>query len=199
MVKIGCNDCAGCSKCCENMQGLITLDPYDIYRMCKGIKNSSFETLLEKHIEFTVDRGILIPTLAMDKNTGKCTFLNEEGRCSIHDYRSGVCRLFPMGRVYEDGSFYYFLQKDECDYKVKTKVKLKNWLDISDLAKYEQYISDWHYFIATVREYITDEDVNQINQALIQMFFVKPYTDNFYDDFYVRLEKVKALFLDVNP
>ena len=37
MAKIGCNDCSGCSKCCENMKGLITLDPYDIYRILDGL------------------------------------------------------------------------------------------------------------------------------------------------------------------
>ena len=32
-------------------------------------------------------------------------FLNEQGRCSIHDSRPGFCRLFPLGRFYENGGF----------------------------------------------------------------------------------------------
>ena len=195
MVKIGCNDCNGCQKCCENMSGLITLDPYDVHRIVSGT-SEGFESLLNKNIELIVDRGVLIPTLKMNESTGKCTFLGDNGRCSIHNYRSGICRLFPMGRVYEDGSYYYFLQKDECPYPNKTKVKLKNWLDTPDISKYEKYISDWHYFISSIQGYIkdaSDEEIRQINSALIQMFYITKYDDNFYESFYLRLAKVKAL------
>lgn len=195
MVKIGCNDCAGCSKCCENMSGLITLDPYDIHRMTSGL-NTTFEKLLAHNVEFTVDRGLLIPTIRMDENTGKCTFINEDGRCSIHNYRSGICRLFPMGRLYEDGSYYYFLQKNECPYPNKTKVKLKNWMDTQDIIKYEKFVSDWHYFISDIQEYLlgaAEDEAKQINSALIQMFYITGYDAQFYGAFYDRLAKVKSL------
>ena len=197
MAKIACNDCEGCSKCCENMGGLITLDPYDIYRMSEGIENASFDTLYNTRVELTVDRGVLIPTLSMDVVTGKCTFLNENGRCSIHVVRPGICRLFPLGRLYEDDSFYYFLQKDECDYKVKNKIKIKNWLDTKELQKYEKYISDWHYFLMDIREYMagaSDEEISQINSALLNIFFRSPYENEFYEEFYKRLDKVRQLF-----
>lgn len=212
MVKIGCSDCKGCHKCCMNVDGLIALDPYDIYRLINGLRNGlikdsaaldglsdiSFNSLLDVKIEFTMDRGVLIPTLKMKEKDGGCAFLSENGRCSVHDIRPGICRLFPMGRIYEDSSFSYFLQKDECEYKGKTKVKLKNWIDTKDVSKYEKYICDWHYFIKDIQKYLDnadDDEVKQVNSALIQMFFVKEYGDDFYSDFYERLNKVREVFI----
>ena len=36
MVRAACNDCAGCSSCCEDMGESIILDPLDIYELIKG-------------------------------------------------------------------------------------------------------------------------------------------------------------------
>lgn len=199
IVKIGCNDCSGCSSCCENMAGLITLDPYDIDRMLPVIsenKNEAVSILFSKHISLMADRGIIIPTLKMDENTGRCTFLNESNRCSIHNFRSGICRLFPLGRIYEDNGFSYFLQKDECPHENKTKVKIKNWLDTRDLAWYEKYICEWHYFVRDLQKYAADsdeDDVRQVNNFFLQIFYLTPYGQSFYEEFYERLNKVKAL------
>lgn len=196
IVKIACNDCKGCSKCCENMNGLITLDPYDIFRLLSGLKDSTFESLLNNKIEMIVDEGVLTPVLMMQSESGKCVFLNDEGRCSIHMYRPGICRLFPMGRIYEAGGHSYFIQKDECDYKIKTKIKVKNWLDTKELKLYEKYINDWHYFIKNIQQYLTtasEDEIRQINTVLLQIFYKTPYSDEFYTEFYNRLNKVKNL------
>ena len=42
MVKVGCNDCEGCSACCQGMGDSVKLDPLDIYRLCKHL-NCGFE------------------------------------------------------------------------------------------------------------------------------------------------------------
>lgn len=192
MVRVGCNDCRGCSSCCEGMKGLITLDPYDVYRLSS--KMGSFDKLMKENIELIVDKGVIIPALAMRKDDGKCTFLDNQGRCSIHDIRPGICRLFPMGRLYEDGSYTYFLQVNECPADNKTKVKLKQWLDTPDIKRYEQYISDWHYFVKDLQEEVSgmDDAMRQkINMTMLQLFYIVPFTDDFYSDFYSRLNKLK--------
>ena len=33
MVKVGCDDCRGCSACCRGMGDSIVLDPMDLYRV----------------------------------------------------------------------------------------------------------------------------------------------------------------------
>lgn len=199
MVKAGCNDCAGCFLCCQGMGNSIILDPYDIYSLEKGL-SVTFEGLIRDRIELNVVDGIILPNLKMQEKDC-CGFLNEKGRCSIHDFRPGFCRMFPLGRIYEEGDFKYFLQIHECPHPGKTKVKLKKWLGIAGLQSYESYIKDWHYFLKDIQEMIrqteSDEVVKSINLYLLEQFFVRPYVDNsgeekgtdFYEQFYDRLRE----------
>ena len=50
LVKVGCNECSGCSSCCGGMGNSIILDPYDVYRITIGL-GESFQGLLMKQIE----------------------------------------------------------------------------------------------------------------------------------------------------
>ena len=109
MVKADCGDCKGCSACCQGMGSSILLDPYDIYRLSTGT-GLTFEDLLKGRIELNMSDGLILPNLKMAGEKEACSFLNGEGRCSVHPFRPGFCRLFPLGRRYENGSFQYFLQ-----------------------------------------------------------------------------------------
>ena len=40
--------------------------------------------------------------IVMQEETGACGFLADDGRCSIHMLRPGICRLFPLARDYSD-------------------------------------------------------------------------------------------------
>lgn len=197
MAKLGCNDCRGCSSCCRGVGNTIVLDPYDVYRMDEGI-NIAINELFDKHLIMSVIDGLILPSLKMSEDEDKCTFLNNEGRCSIHSVRPGICRLFPLGRIYEDGSFNYFLQVDECKIKNRSKVKISKWLDTPNLPRYEKYINDWHYFIKdTQNELLSYDDTVRKNMSMyiLKTFYLTPYTkEKFYEEFYERLEKTKAMF-----
>ena len=146
MVKAGCGECSGCSDCCKGMGKTIILDPLDVCRLTQGL-HVDFQQLIGSHLELNVVDGVILPNLLEAGKEEVCTFLNKEGRCSIHSIRPGVCRLFPMGRYYEGGGFRYFLQTGECRKEPKTKVKLKKWLDTPDLARYEKFVNDWHHHL----------------------------------------------------
>lgn len=196
LVKADCNDCQGCSACCQKMGESIILDPLDIYRLTFGL-NQRFEQLLVDKIELNVVDGVILPNLKMTGKEEQCAFLNSEGRCSIHSIRPGICRLFPLGRYYDGKSFQYFLQIHECKKENRTKVKIKKWIDTPDLKKNEKYISDWHYFLTDVQKILiklqNDEKAKKINVLLLQTFFLEPYhqEEDFYTQFYERFEKVK--------
>lgn len=151
LVKADCNDCRGCSACCQKMGQSIVLDPLDIYRLTFGLRQK-FEELLADKLELNVVEGIILPNLQMSGTEEKCAFLNAEGRCSVHAIRPGICRLFPLGRYYDGKSFQYFLQIHECKKENRTKVKVKKWIDTPDLKKNEKYISDWHYFLTDMQK-----------------------------------------------
>ena len=191
MVKVGCNDCQGCFACCQGMGKSVILDPLDVYRLSKHL-DCTFEQLLQKHIELNVVDGIILPNLRMDGLSEKCSFLNENGRCSVHKARPGICRLFPLGRYYEKDGFQYFLQVHECKKENKTKVKVKNWIDTPNPKEYEKYILAWHNLLKKLEKLTEKADevqVKQIALSLLQQFFVIPYDDtDFYVQFWKRLE-----------
>ena len=102
MVRADCAGCAGCSKCCRSDMGTsITLDPYDVWMLKKGT-GRDFSDMVEKEIKLSVLDGLILPHMNMEKG---CQFLDEGGRCTIHPYRPSICRLFPLGRYYENGDF----------------------------------------------------------------------------------------------
>lgn len=153
LVKADCGDCEGCHACCTGMGSSIVLDPLDIVRISRGT-GAAFETLLAGKIELNVVDGIILPNLKMAGAEDGCGFLTEEGRCGIHPFRPGICRLFPLGRYYEENGFRYFLQVHECQKENRAKVKVKKWLDTPDLKKYEAYIARWHGLLIQLQEYI---------------------------------------------
>ena len=98
LVKADCGGCEGCSACCQGMGESIVLDPLDIHRLCCGL-HTDFNGLMVDKIELQIVDSVILPNLKMASgNTEACSFLNPEGRCSIHAFRPGICRLFPLGR-----------------------------------------------------------------------------------------------------
>ena len=174
----------------------IILDPYDLYQLEKGL-HTSFAELMQGKIELHVVDGIIQPNLKMQEGTLQCGFLNSEGRCSIHEFRPGFCRLFPLGRIYEDGDFKYFWQIHECAYPNRSKVKIKKWLGIPELSVYENYIRSWHNFLKEVQEIIThtenEEIVRNLNMLVLNEFYVNQYemgAASFYEQFESRISAV---------
>lgn len=198
MVKAGCNDCTGCSQCCRGMGNSILLDPYDMYQMEKALQ-TDFSALLQEKIELHVVEGMILPNLKMQEKTDACAFLNGEGRCSIHAYRPGFCRMFPLGRIYEEEGFRYFLQVHECPYQGKTKVKVKKWLGIQELSRYEAFVGEWHDFLKKLKEALAgnekEEVSKRINLFVLNQFFVKSYEteSSFYPQFYERLAESSSV------
>lgn len=200
LVKADCNGCKDCSACCQGMGNSIILDPLDIYRLSIGLKYT-FEELLNHSLELNVVDGIILPNLKMSGESERCAFLNSEGRCSIHGIRPGICRLFPLGRYYENNSFRYFLQVHECK-KNKIKIKVRKWIDIPDLKKNEQFVQEWHFFLKAAQDMInnTQDDnlIKNINMLILKSFYIKSYDEScdFYLQFNERLsEAINALNL----
>ena len=124
-------------------------------------------------------------------------FLNQEGRCFIHEIRPGFCRLFPLGRYYTEDGFKYIIQIHECAKKNRSKIKVKKWIDTPDLRQYEKFVWDWHQFLLDVQEvfYQTEDAdlIKNLNMYVLSRFYTKSYEENrdFYEQFYERLEEDK--------
>lgn len=106
IAPIGCNDCSGCEECCHEMGDTIIQDPYDMWDFCTHMKIAgggqvTFDLLISDDgpWELSEHDYMLLPNLKM-VDDGRCSFLGPNGRCTIHSIRSGLCRLYPLGRLY---------------------------------------------------------------------------------------------------
>lgn len=198
MVKADCHGCEGCSKCCQEMGSSIILDPLDVYNLTTNL-GQSMEQLLATALELNVVDGVILPNLRMSGDKEQCAFLNEEGRCSIHGFRPGICRLFPLGRYYENGSFQYFLQTGECTNNVRSKVKVSKWIDTPQLQKNQEFITCWHYLLNEVEEILAanEDDAfrKNLNMFVLRTFYLTPYDGG--RDFYEQFEERVARFREI--
>lgn len=186
MVKADCRGCRDCCDCCKGMGSSVILDPYDVFRLTCGL-GKTMEELLCTALELNVVDGVVLPNLKMSGREESCFFLNREGRCSIHSLRPGICRLFPLGRYYEDGGFQYFLQTKECS-KQRTKVKVSKWIDEPQVHKNREFVLAWHELLKQVEAQLLekqeDEFCKKLNMLLLDCFYLKPYgAEGFYEQF----------------
>ena len=213
ICKVDTAGCNHCMDCCIGMEDTIILDPADIFHLSIAL-NEHPENLLNQYIELGNVDNILLPHLLFKSNTSKCRFLSEEGRCSIYKYRPGICHLFPLGRIYHDDTFDYFLQTHECTKRNLIKTKIRKWIGIENIKQYDQYIIDWHSFLNMIKEKMQSENPDhdtfyQWNLLILKLFFFKPYIKDsyniekdkvsdidFYPEFYERLEYAKEIFFD---
>lgn len=196
MVRAACNDCAGCHACCEGMGDSIVLDPLDVWQLCRATGKSA-QQLLDDTIELGVVDGVILPHLRMEGQEERCPFLNQEGRCSIHPFRPGLCRVFPLGRIYEEKGIRYFLQREACQSPNRTKVKVGKWLDVPQQKKNEHFLLSWHAFRKAVEEKLSgmkDENAKKnLNLFILQQFYLTPYEDeDFYGQFDARMQQISV-------
>ena len=143
---IECNDCVGCeNSCCRELSGAITLDSWDMALLKKGLGKSFDELLEEKLITLRYINGAVVPTFALKKDKKECVFLRDDGRCSIHPWRAGICRMYPVARMWQgNGRFSYYLQPGECVHRSTARTKISDWLGYEDVKTYEAEISAYH-------------------------------------------------------
>ena len=201
MAKLGCGECSGCSSCCRGMGQSILLDPYDIFQL-QTATGQNFAGLMQKQIELCVENGIILPALKMQSATDACGFLDREGRCRIHRHRPGLCRLFPLGRHYDDRGLHYFVLEDACRIQNRTKVKIRKWLDIPALSQYEKFLVTWHDLRKELQKQImerqSDSYTQKVNVRFLELFFQRPYDTeaDFYQQFAERKETADKLVSD---
>lgn len=209
MVRAGCGDCKGCSECCRGMGQSILLDPYDIWQLETNLCET-FGGLMREKIELHVEEGLILPNLKMQGAEECCGFLNREGRCGIHPFRPGLCRLFPLGRQYEEQNLQYFLLENACP-NGQTKVRVRKWLEIQDSRRYTDFLIKWHDLRKRLQaefaeketgrdEHVPKESVEtetaesehmkEQNMRFLHIFYEDPYgPEDFYGQFEERLNR----------
>ena len=190
IVKADTGGCNGCSDCCYDVGELVVLTPFDVYEIVSYL-NIEFNQLIDDKIILRENNKILLPYLNMQENK-RCSFLNNKDRCMIHSKRPNICRLFPLGRVYKDNTFKYFLQVGNCPKENLNDVKVRDWVGIENYEQNKKFILDWHNFTKALSfrlKFVRDEEeLKEINKILLDNFYnIKP---NDGEDFYCQFERI---------
>lgn len=200
LVKADTGGCVDCSACCYGVGELVILTPYDVYEMSSYLELSFDELLIDK-IKLQHENKITLPHLNVISGSDRCSFLSESGRCQIHAHRPSICRLFPLGRVYEDDDFKFFLQTNSCVKENLTSIKVENWIGISNYNENKKFLLTWHKLLKALNfrvKFIRDEqELKAINTDLLDTFFKISHAssaqkhDDFYSAFYAILPEAK--------
>lgn len=197
VVHCGTKGCKNCYACCAVTGDAVVLDPYDCAALCYAC-NVGFDALLERHIGLRPVDGLILPFVnkTVDQNGEEiCVFLDDERHCMIYAARPGICRMFPLGRVYdaEARDFSYILQIHECEHRTED-VRIRDWLKIPQVERYEQFVKDWHFFMKDAEHVMhahPEEDfVKKLCMAILNVFYRKPYGTDFYGEFSERLNQM---------
>jgi len=209
---IGCNDCMGCSECCHDMGDSIVQDPYDFWNFSTHMKVAggeaiTFDLLISEDgpWELSEHEHMLLPNIKM-VDEGVCPFLNENGRCSIHPIRSGLCRLYPLARKYEitnqstspeenmvEKLTYYILDSTLGCKKITnggSPVLISEWLGILNPDKYENFLLSWHSVkndMLLFQKTMTTDNYQRLQSLLLRVFYENNYGNDFYEDFKNRM------------
>lgn len=190
-VTMDADGCRGCSHCCQHAGVSIVLDPRDMYELERGT-GRTFTELLEtdQALEVHIQEGLMLPNLKMTDKRG-CCFLKDD-RCTVHPYRPGYCRLFPLARLYQDHGFRYILQSGEC-FRTLTKSRtIREWIGIKEYEEYAAFVLSWHDFRKKITEglsKITLPQQKMFDRYLLRRFYQEPYDldRSFYPQYKERL------------
>lgn len=194
MVKADTCGCDGCSDCCHDVGDLVMLTPFDVYEITSYL-GVDFDELLDDKIQLREDNKILLPYLKMQDKNKYCSFLNKEGRCMIHSKRPNICRMFPLGRVYKNDDFKYFLQIENCPKDNLEDVKVRDWLGIKNYYENKKFILEWHKFLKALTfrlKFMRDEkEIEEVNKIILDNFYRIRIEGDFYNEFMKCLPEVK--------
>ncbi|ACV64242.1 protein of unknown function UPF0153 [Desulfofarcimen acetoxidans DSM 771] len=92
----GCTD--GCmGSCCMLIN--IYLDPWDVETIARCL-NMSGQQFIQEYCDYEIDNNSRWPYVRLkDAASGPCSFLMEDGKCSIYGARPRNCRTAPLGRA----------------------------------------------------------------------------------------------------
>lgn len=99
------------NTCCQKIN--IYLTPFDVLRMKNRLRMSSEEFLKEYTVALIAEKtGLPVVLLKMDKESGRCPFVSEEG-CRIYDDRPWSCRMYPLN-LEESGEYALVADRNRC-------------------------------------------------------------------------------------
>jgi len=133
----------GCMSNCCTKSAPIVLNPYEISLICRESR-MSYEDLLDI---VDTDRAKGFPLVMLPRDP-TCRFWTGKG-CRIHGSRPLACRLFPLGRVFENGVSHIVLPElNGCSGLTRSRGKtMADYLNDQDVALQIRMADRWIAFV----------------------------------------------------
>ena len=93
--------CSQCGECCRNVKDAVMVESLDLYNIAKFFNKNITEIIEQYTVPAMLSRGFAIFLLKTKDHMDICVFL-KNGRCSIHQAKPRVCRLYPLGAWPDD-------------------------------------------------------------------------------------------------
>jgi Fe-S-cluster containining protein len=140
---------AGCSSTCCKATAPIVLNPYEIARICKAT-GTPYEDFLDV---LDTDRAKGFPLVMLPRDP-VCHFWTETG-CRVYQDRPLACRLFPLGRVFENGTSHIVLPAaNHCTGLVPAPSKtVATYLQEQDTALFIEMADRWIEFVSDMERF----------------------------------------------
>lgn len=137
--------CKKCGFCCNFA---IILYPFDIMNICRHL-NIKTKEFLEKYAVIVPDENKIMRCVL--KKAPKCLF-NKDNLCTIYNARPVRCRLFPIGRYFEDNKVEYLLPRNRCiGFNSNKKQSVKEWVNDQDASQFDDMANEWSNFIIRLK------------------------------------------------
>ncbi len=196
--------CQLCGGCCCDVKDCIMLEPMDIYRLTRYLREqgelvTGTEDVLARyaHPAWLMDNFPVFLLNTVGKS-GICTFL-KEGRCSVYEARPRVCRLYPfsVGPGERDQDFQYLLCTEKPHHFAGGIVKVKDWLSQNFTEEDKDALKADYDVIPTLGRNVLAMSEKEFRPLMFQFLYYRYYNYDldqpFLPQFRSNLEQLRKL------
>ena len=196
-------ECKMCGDCCRKRKEPIIISGLDAFYIAKAL-DMEMPALFNKILNVEVGYTSKMPTVYLQERLdGSCRLLRN-GRCMVQDNKPIVCRLYPIGRLFNGKEFVYFNQHSSCGGK-ETPITLREWLNAFNIPEddiegktYMKVFGEATLYMQTLKK---ETDKQEFYKDLFLAFFIqydieKSFLENFNENKAFLYKKYPKMKLD---
>lgn len=196
--------CRLCGDCCRHVKGSIMLEPMDVYRLARYLRERGepvigTEDVLARyaHPAWLADNFPLF-LLNTVGTFDICTFL-EENRCAVYEARPRVCRLYPFSVAPGERGrdFQYFLCTEKPHHFADGIVRVKDWLSQNFTREDKDVLKADYEAVPVLGRKLRAMGEKEFQSLLFQFLYYRYYNYDldrpFLPQFHSNLEQLKKL------
>lgn len=196
--------CQLCGCCCRFVKDSIMLEPMDIYRLARHLRNQGepivgTEDVLAQyaHVSWLADNFpiFLLNTVG---TLDACVFL-KDGRCSVYEARPLVCRMYPFSAApgKRGRDFLYFLCTEKSHHFSDGMVTVKDWLSQNFVREARDALKADYDAIPIIGRNIQAMGAETFRERLFQFLYYRYYNyeldEPFLPQFRSNLDQLQKL------